>query len=144
MLRSSDFVRRIIAPAGGQGGVTMSHSSLHCNRFPSEDYARWVSPGKKCTSWWCAICGEKFDRRAPNRLLVVPTGESAKQARSSKCMQYFRAHVGIWSMQSLCENLTNALELLANQQEDGDAPKQCIVTGLCDRSRKGLTEGLRN
>ena len=46
--------------------------------------------------------------------------------------------------QGLCENLINVLKLLANQQEDGDGPIQSIVTGLCKRSRKGLTEGLRN
>ena len=34
MLRSTDFLRRIIAPAGGQGGVTMSYLCPHCNIFP--------------------------------------------------------------------------------------------------------------
>ena len=31
MLKSTDFVRRIIAPAGGQGGVTLSCLCPHCN-----------------------------------------------------------------------------------------------------------------
>ena len=31
MLRSIDFLRRIIAPVGGQGGVTMSYLCPHCN-----------------------------------------------------------------------------------------------------------------
>ena len=44
----------------------------------------------------------------------------------------------------VCENLINALKLLANQQKDGDSPIQSVVTGLCDRSRKGIMEGLRN
>ena len=35
------------------------------------------------------------------------------------------------------------LKLLANQQEDGDGHKQNIVTNLCEESRKGLTDGLR-
>ena len=46
--------------------------------------------------------------------------------------------------QGLCENLINALKLLANQQKDGDGPVQSNVTGLCERSRKGIMEGLRN
>ena len=33
---------------------------------------------------------------------------------------------------------------MANQQKDGDSPIQSIVTGLCERSRKGILEGLRN
>ena len=28
---------------------------------------------RSTSSWWCAICGEKYDWRAPNRLLVVQT-----------------------------------------------------------------------
>ena len=65
----------------------------------------------------------------------VQTGESASQAK------IFKAHA---VPQGLCENLINALKLLANQQEDGDGPKQSTVTGLCERSWKGITEGLRN
>ena len=37
-----------------------------------------------------------------------------------------------------------AHKLLANQQEDGDSPIQSIAKGLCESSRKGITEGLRN
>ena len=72
---------------------------------------------------------------APNRLLVLQTGVSASQAK------VFKAHA---APQGLCENSINALKLLANQQKDGDSPIQCIVTGLCERSRKGIMEGLRN
>ena len=45
MLRSTDYLRRIIAPVGGQGGVTMSFLCPHCNSFPLEDYVWWVSGG---------------------------------------------------------------------------------------------------
>ena len=38
----------------------------------------------------------------------------------------------------LCDNLINALKLLANQQKDGDSPNQSIVTGLHERSRRGI------
>ena len=40
--------------------------------------------------------------------------------------------------------LINALKLLANQQTDGDSPIQSIVTGLHERSRKGIMDGLRS
>ena len=40
--------------------------------------------------------------------------------------------------------MITALKLLTNQQEDGDGLTQNIVTNLCEVSRKGLTEGLRN
>ena len=70
MLRSTDHLRLIIAPVGGQGGVTMSYLCPHCNSFPLEDYMWWVS-GRKHTNWWCAVCGEKYDWKQPNRLLVV-------------------------------------------------------------------------
>ena len=43
MILSTDYLRRIIAPAGRQGGVTMSHLCPHCNSFPMEDYVWWVS-----------------------------------------------------------------------------------------------------
>ena len=51
-----------------------------------EDYVWWVSAGKKHCSWWFAISGEKYDWRAPNKLLVVQTGDSASQAK------VFKAH----------------------------------------------------
>ena len=35
-------------------------------------------------------------------------------------------------MQSLCENLISALNLMAKQQEDGDGLIQNIVTNLCE------------
>ena len=43
MLESPDFLRRLVAPAGGQGGVTMSYLCPNCNSFPLEDYVwfRW-------------------------------------------------------------------------------------------------------
>ena len=38
MIRSTDYLRRIIAPVGGQGGVTMSYLCPHCSSFPLEDH----------------------------------------------------------------------------------------------------------
>ena len=40
MIRSTDYLRRIIAPVKGQGGVTMSYLCPHCNSFPLEDFIR--------------------------------------------------------------------------------------------------------
>ena len=90
---------------------------------------------KNHCSWWCAVCGGKYECRAPNRILVVQLGSSANEAK------VFRAHV---APQGLCEKLINALKLLANQQTDGDSPIQSIVTGLEKRSRKGIMDGLRS
>ena len=42
----------------------------------------------------------------------------------------------------LCDNLVNALKLLANQQKDGDSPIQSIITGLHE-SKRGIMDGLR-
>ena len=134
MLRSTDYLRRIIAPVGGQGGVTMSYLCPNCNSFPLEDYIWWVTAGRN-TKWWCAICGEKYDWRQPNRLLVVQTGEGVEQTK------VFKAHA---IPQGLCENLINALKLLANQQENGDDLLQNIVKDLGKESRRGLTDGLRD
>ena len=64
---------------------------------------------EKTTKWWCAICEEKYDWRQPSRLLVVQTGDCFEQAK------VFKAHA---VPQGLCANLINALNLLANQQEE--------------------------
>ena len=93
------------------------------------------SLGGKTTKWWCATCGEKYDWRQPNRLLVVHTGDSFELAK------VYKAHA---VPQGLCANLINALELLANEQDYGDGLLQNIVTNLGKGSRKGLTDGLRD
>ena len=63
----------------------------------------------------------------------VQTGECASQAKFSKAVP-----------QGLCENLIDALKLLANQQKDGDSPFQSVATGLCERSSTVIMEGARN
>ena len=111
--KTMDFLRRIIAPVGGRRGVTLSYICPHCNRFLLEDNIWWVSTGKKHCSWWCAICGERCEWRSPNRILVVQLRTNEDEAKG------FRAHA---VPQGLCENLINALKLLANQHKDGDSP----------------------
>ena len=134
MFKSTDYLRRIIAPVGGHGGVAMSYLCPHCNSFPLEDFVWWVSGGKT-TKWWCAIFAQRYDWRQTNRLLVMQTGENFEQAKVLK------AHA---VLQGLCANLISALKLLAHQQEDGDGLPQNIVTNLGKGSRKSLTDGLRN
>ena len=46
--------------------------------------------------------------------------------------------------QGLCENLINALKLLANQPKDGDCPTQNTIMGLKEKSRERITNGLRS
>ena len=53
----------------------------------------------------------------------------------------FKAHA---APLGLCDNLINALKLLANQQRDGDGPIQKIVTGLREKGREPITNGLRS
>ena len=53
----------------------------------------------------------------------------------------FKAHA---APLGLCDNLINALKLPANQQEDGDSPIQSIATGLHERSRRDIMDGLRS
>ena len=50
-------------------------------------------------------------------------------------MKRSRAHA---VPQGLCENLTNALKLLANQRKDG------IIMGLQEKCRDRVTNGLRS
>ena len=91
MLKSTDYLLRIIAPVGGQGGVTMSYRCPNCNSVPLEDYVWWISAGKKYTSWWCAICGVKYDWKQPNRLWSCKQVKALSRRRSSKRMRYLRA-----------------------------------------------------
>ena len=46
VIRNTDYLLRIIAPAGEQGGVTMSYFCPHCNSFPREDFV-WGSQERK-------------------------------------------------------------------------------------------------
>ena len=135
--KNTDFPRRIIAPADGKGGVTLSYVCSHCNCCPLDDDIWWVSTGhedsnnrkKKHCNWWGAACGGQYEWRAPNRILVVQLGVNANAAKVSK------AHAAPWG---LCDNLITALRLLANQQKDGDSPIQSTVTGLHERSRRRI------
>ena len=68
-------------------------------------------------------------------ILAVQLGANTNEAK------LFKAHA---APLGLCDSLFNAHKLLANQQKDGDSPVQSFVTGLHERSRRGITDGLRS
>ena len=43
----------------------------------------------------------------------------------------------------MCDNLIISMKLLTNQQRDGDSPVESVVTGLLEKSRKGIMDGIR-
>ena len=105
----------------------MSFVCPHCRCFPLEDHIWWVSSGhdgdnrKKQCNWWCAA------------ILVVQDSVGPREAK------VFGAH----APQGLCDNLINSRKLLTNQQKDGDCPVESIVTGVREKSRRGMMDGLR-
>ena len=108
----------------------------HCHCFPLEDCIWWVSAGhgKKHCNWWCGACGGEYDWRAPNRVFVI---QDSADHRSAKVFLARAAPQGI------CGNLINALNLLSNQQKDGDSPNRLIVPGLQEESRRKIMDGLK-
>ena len=54
------FLRRVISPVVGMGGVTLSYVCPHCNSFPLEGYIWWVSTGlgdgNHRKKKYCAVC----------------------------------------------------------------------------------------
>ena len=56
MQRTDDFLRRIIAPVGGQGGVTLSCVCLHCHRYPLEDQCLRNNGGSSFSTFHSHAC----------------------------------------------------------------------------------------
>ena len=104
-----------------------------CGGYRRDTETATIGKKKRC-NWWCAACGGQYEWKAPNRILVVQIRANADRAN------VFKAPAAPWG---LCDNLVNALKLLANQQKDGDSPIQSIITGLHERSRRGIMDGLR-
>ena len=135
MIRSTDYWRRIIAPAEGKEALRCHI----CARIVT--VSRWKTTfGGSLGEKGVTIGGARFLEKSTtgsnqHRLLVVQTGESVNQAK------VFEAH-GV--PQGFCGNLIYALKLLANQQEDVDGLIQNIATNLGEASRKGLMNGLRD
>ena len=38
---------------------------------------------KRHCSWWCAVCGGKYERRGPKRILVVQLGTTKRRQKFS-------------------------------------------------------------
>ena len=98
MFKSTDYLRRIIAPDGGQGGVTMSYLCPYCNSFFLEYYIWWVSGRKGAT-----IGGAHFVKKNTNgsnqtSCWSYKQEKVLRRPRCSKHMQFFRAFAQIWSM----------------------------------------------
>ena len=126
MIRSTGCLRRIIAPAGGQ--------RRRYDVFPLYKTTSGCFWSKKRNNLWCGIGKEKYDWKQSNSLFVVQTSEGIYQ------VEVVKAHA---VPQDLCANLINVLNLLANQQEDGDGLIQNIVTNFCEVSKRSLTNWLR-
>ena len=71
MIRSTDHLRRIIAPVGGQGGVKMFYPCPHCNSFTLEDNIWWV--GKKAHN---LVVWTKIPVKESGKMETAPFGLS--------------------------------------------------------------------
>ena len=69
MLRSTDYLRRIIAPAGGQGGVTLSYVCPHCNSFHWKTTFGGFQLGRSTAAGGVRFVEKSMIGGAPNRLL---------------------------------------------------------------------------
>ena len=85
MLRSKDYLLRIIAPVGGQGGVTMSYLCA-LQQFPFGRLRLAALWGKILQSFGAQFVEKSNDWKETNRLLVVQTEDSIEQAK------VFKAH----------------------------------------------------
>ena len=97
MMKSTEFLRRIVAPAGGQRKWAPWRICAHVasvfllrRNLVGLDLKRRQ---QKTTRRGTAVGGaqsveKKYEWRAPNRLLVVQTGVSASQAMVSKRLQH--------------------------------------------------------
>ena len=135
MLRSMDFLRRIIALVRGQGGVTLSYACFHCHRFPLADYIWWVSltsgtaskiRGERCG--WGSL-RRSVQLEGPEKILFYTGRCGPSDAKG------FLAHVfplPLSHRMCVCENLVLAIKLLVNLQKGGD--------NLVDTTCQGLLE----
>ena len=100
----------------------------------------WVSTGhgdgnnrKNDHCNWC--CAATMNGEHPTGFKWCKSEPMQTERKSSKHTQH---------RLDLCHKLVSALKLLANKQKDGERPIQSIATGLHERSRRGITDGLRN
>ena len=129
MFKSTDYLRRLIAPVEGQG-------RCH-NVLPMPALQQLPSGRQRLVGLW----EKTYKVVLRNVWRKSTTGDN--QTGCWSCMQgKFRAGKGLLSACGTSRperKLTNALKLQANQQEDGDSLLQSIVTNFGKESRKGLT-----
>ena len=141
MFKGTDYLRRIIAPVGGQGVEctkearkvrSCSRALITCgaSSHQLEDRVESQCPTFASTAtvslWKTTFGGSLGDRPQSGCAQFVEkstigsnrTGfKSCEQGYSFEQAKVFKAYA---APQGLCANLINALKLLANQQEDGD------------------------
>ena len=134
------FLRQIVAPVDGMGGVTLSNVCPHYNCFPFGGLIWWVSTETAAIERRNIATGgvqhveASTNEERPKGFQVVQIGANADRAK------VFKAHA---APLGLCDNLISALKLLANQQKDGGSSILSIRTGLHERSRRGIMDGFR-
>ena len=97
VFKSTDCLRRIIAPVGGQGGVKMSYQCPHCNSFRLEYYVWWVS-GERPQSGGPQFVKEGTTGGNQTGCWSCKQGKILSRRRSSKRMRYLEACAQTWSM----------------------------------------------
>ena len=119
----------------------MSYLCHHCHRYPLEDCILWVSTEhgdcskkwpKQCC-WWCAACGEQYNCKAQNGVLVIQDSVEPIEA------EVLRAHA---PPQGPCDGLVVALELPASLQKGADNLTDTILEALQEHSRSRITNEL--
>ena len=121
---SIGFLRRVVAPVGGVGGVTSSYVCPHCRCFPLEDHIWWVSSGhcdgnnrKKKQTVQLVVCGVW----RPVRLEGSEQGlDHARQGGSSRNKKY-------------CERTLHRKECATTWSS---RPVESIVTSSLEKSQR--------
>ena len=98
--RSTDFLRRIVAPVGEMGGVTLSYVCPHCSCFLLDDYTWWVPSGhrdgikrkKKHYNWWLVCSIRRLIRMESAQ--QDTGGAHRRQHRQSESLQSARSAAG--------------------------------------------------
>ena len=134
--RSTDFLRRITASFGGQGGShcrTCALTAFRITRWKTSSVGFRLgndSSKKKQCNWWCAACGGQ------HRI----GSWFCRTARDRSEAKVFRAHA---PPHGACENLVCGLRLLGDQQLGGGSPVQVLVEGVQEQGRSRMKGELR-
>ena len=101
---------------------------LHCHRFRWKTFSGGsLLDTERSSAAGVRSAGVQCNWKVPHRILVKK--QDSTDRREAKV---FRAHA---ARQGVCDNLINALRLLANQQKDGDSPVEMVVLDFQEKSR---------